>query len=305
MSTEPIPPPLPHIAIRDAVRTTAIGGLTSVALGIIKVTTGLLGQSYALVADGIESLTDVVASVALLLGLTMSVKPPDEEHPYGHGKLETLAGLFVAFAILIAATIITVESIREILTPHMTPKWFTLPVLVVTIIVKIFTSRALARVSEKHSSAAMKAESWHQLSDAITSGAAFIGISIALAGGGNRWASADDWATLVACTVIYWNGFRLAKQAGNDLLDRAPGQDMMARLRAIAGSVEGVMGIEKMRVRQSGMGFMMDIHVEVDPLMTVVDSHEIARAVKRTLLASECRVHDVIVHIEPFLAESS
>ncbi|MCC6546855.1 cation transporter [Candidatus Sumerlaeota bacterium] len=283
-------------------RITAIGGLTSVALGIIKITTGIIGESYALIADGIESITDVVSSVALLLGLLYSVKPPDEEHPYGHAKLETLAGLFVAFAVVGAATIITIESIREILTPHLTPKWFTLPVLIITIFVKVLISRVVSHGGARHGSGAMKAESWHHLSDAITSGAAFVGISVALAGGGNRWASADDWATLVACVVIYWNGFRLAKNAASDLLDRAPEADLMRRLREIASGVDGVLGIEKMRVRQSGMGYMMDIHVEVDPQMTVVDSHEIARAVKRTLIASGNRVMDVIVHIEPYYA---
>ena len=302
MMVPEVPPssPRPDGSVRAAMRITAIGGLTSVALGIIKITTGIVGQSYALIADGIESITDVVSSVVLLLGLLYSSKPPDEEHPYGHGKLETLAGLFVACAILIAAIVITIESMQEIMTPHLTPKWFTLPVLVLTIIVKIITSRLVLRGSAQHGSEALRADSWHHLSDAITSGAAFVGISIALIGGGNRWASADDWATLVACVVIYWNGIRLALQAANDLLDRAPSADFLKELRTIASTVEGVRGIEKMRVRQSGMGYMMDIHVEVDPQMTVVDSHEIAHAVTRTLMTSGKRIKDVTVHIEPF-----
>lgn len=293
----------PSIDISQALRTTLLAGAASLALAAIKIATGVAGNSYALIADGIESLTDVIASFAVILGLALSVRNPDEDHPYGHGRLETFAGLFVAMCLIGAATLIAWQSIREIRVPHHVPEWFTLPVLVFVIIIKALTSRAVRISADQHGSGAMEADAWHHASDALTSAAAFIGISIALAGG-EDWASADDWAALCACGIIYWNGLRLMRQGLNEMMDATAGPEITALLREIANDDPGVEQVEKIRVRKSGMGYLMDIHIEVDRNLTVEHGHDIATQVKESLMRSPYRVTDVTVHVEPFMGSA-
>lgn len=279
------------------VRVILLAGLSSVGLAAVKITTGVLGNSYALIADGIESLTDIVASLVVLVGLLMSVRPADDSHPWGYGKLETLATVFVSVALLSAAGLIAWQSIEEIRTPHHAPAWYTLPVLVVVVVVKVLVARAISRRGAEEGSAAMEADSWHHLSDALTSGAAFVGISLALALGPG-WESADDWAALLACGVIAWNGVRLGRGGLAELLEARVEQPVEEELRAIARGVDGVREVEKLRARKSGLGVLMEIHIEVDGDLTVTEGHAIAHAVKDALLASN-RAVDVTVHVEP------
>lgn len=279
------------------VRLILISGMSSVGLAVVKISTGLAGNSYALIADGIESLTDVISSVAVLVGLTLSVRPADDNHPWGHGKFETFATIFVSAALLVAAGLIAWQSILEIKTPHKSPAWFTLPVLVLVVVVKVLVSRSIAKQGVQQGSMALEADSWHHFSDALTSGAAFIGISIALVMGPG-WESADDWAALFACGVIVWNGVRLASGGIAELLEcRAP-EDLEQELRMITRSVSGVYDVEKLRARKSGLGIIMDIHIEVDGNLSVTEGHNIAGAVKAELLKTT-RVVDVTVHVEP------
>lgn len=280
-------------------RTLVVAGLSSLALAAVKITTGIVGSSYALVADGIESLTDVAASAAVLIGLTYSLKPPDKEHPYGHGKAETFSMLFVAAALMGAAVLIAVQSIGEIRVPHSVPAWFTLPVLIAVIATKIAVSRMVGAMGTKQGSTAMEADAWHHLSDAITSAAALVGITIALVGG-PAYAAADDWAALAACTIILYNGLRLGLAGVEELLEAQAPHDFEEQLRAVASRVEGVACVEKLRVRKSGLGYLMDIHVQVDGDITVRAGHDIAHAVKNALVAAGLRVVDVTVHVEPY-----
>jgi cation diffusion facilitator family transporter len=289
--------------IGGAVRTTLLSIAASGVLAAIKIATGWMGNSYALVADGIESLTDILASLAVVIGLCYSVKSPDKEHPYGHGRVETFSGLFVALCLLGAAGVIAWQSIQEIRTPHQSPAWFTLPVLAMVVLVKAVLSRVIGKSGQLHGSQAMRLDSWHHASDAITSTAAFIGISIALWGGPD-YAAADDWAALVACGVIVWNGLGLTHQSLNELMDAQADSQLLAVLRGIAQSTEGVRRVEKIRVRKSGLGYLMDIHIEVDPHLTVEAGHEIAGATKGALLRSPNRVLDVTVHVEPYYPQS-
>ncbi len=289
--------------LEELQRLTIIGGVTSIGLAAVKITTGVAGNSYALIADGIESLTDLVSSIAVFLGVTWSIKPPDEKHPYGHGKLETLASLFVSMSLIIAASVIAWESTGEITSPQESPSWFTLPVLVLIVLIKLSISRMMKRGATSHGSAALEADAWHHLSDAITSGAAFIGISIALLGG-DEWAAADDWAALVACTVILFNGCRLSWESINELLESSAPDSLDKKIRRIAEEVDGVYLVEKMRVRKSGLAYLMDIHIEVEAELTVREGHEIARDVKNTLLDAGLRIVDVTVHVEPYEGEA-
>ncbi len=275
-----------------------VGAVINAVLAAIKIAGGVLGSSGALIADGIESSADVVSSLVVWGGLRISLKPADEDHPYGHGKAEPLAAVAAAAALIIAAIVIAVESIKQILTPHQIPRWYTLVILVGVIVVKFFLSKFVAHVGEAVESTALKTDAAHHFSDALTSAAAFIGISIALVGGAG-YESADDWAALAACAVIVYNGINLFRDGVNEIMDIAPTQEYEDKIRTVAQSVDGVLEIEKCRIRKSGLHRWIDIHVEVDGEMPVWKGHEIGHQVKDALLASEHGVADVLVHIEP------
>jgi len=287
------------INIKRGLRTTFIGIVVSFFLAAIKIVTGVVGNSYALIADGIESTTDIFTSSIVLAGLYFASKPADEDHPYGHGKAEPFAGVAVAFGIFIAAMIIVVQSIYEIITPHHAPAPFTLIVLVMVIITKESLFRFVIKVGDNAKSVAIKNDAWHHRSDAITSVAAFIGISIALIGG-EGYESADDFAALFASVIIIINAYRIFKPALYELLDTAPPANTIQKVRDVANKVENVMGIDKCYVRKMGFDYFVDIHVLVDANLPVFQGHEIAHKVKDELMKEYSNISDVLVHIEPF-----
>ena len=274
-----------------------IGG--NFALGALKILVGWIGQSYALIADGLESFTDVVTSILVIAGLQYSAKPADEKHPFGHGRAESVAGLAASVFLVGTAVVIAVQSLREIANPHQPPAWYTLPVLLVIVVVKETFFRLVARKSREVSSVAMHADAWHHRSDALTSLAAFIGISVSLLGGPG-YESADDWAALCACSLIFLNGFKAFQLALDEIMDVSVPLKIEGDLRELASSVMGVRGLEKSRIRKSGPWYFIELHVLVDERLSVREGHEIAHAVKAKLLDSGQPVHDVVVHIEPF-----
>jgi len=280
------------------IRLAAIGLAVNLGLAVVKIATGIVGNSYALIADGIESTADVVSSVVVMSGLKLSALPADEDHPFGHGKAEPMAGMIVSLLLVAAAIWIGWSSVREIRNPHHAPAWYTLVVLALVIVAKEGLSRKVLKVGEELGSTAVRGDAWHHRSDALTSLAAFIGIGIALVGG-EGYEPADDWAALVACGVMGFNGVRLLQAAIDDLMDHAVAPAQLAEVRALAERVEGVVAIEKCRIRRVGLGHSMDIHVTVDGGATVRRGHEIAHAVKDQLIASNYRIIDVTVHIEP------
>jgi len=280
------------------IQVSGVSVAVNVLLAITKIATGIVGNSYALVADGIESTADVVSSLVVWGGLRFSNRPPDRSHPYGHGKAESLAGVVVAGFLLGAAVLIASQSIREILTPHHLPAWYTLVVLALVIAVKETLFRFVFRTGEALTSSSLRTDAWHHRSDALTSLAAFVGISIALIGG-EGWEPADDWAALAACVVILFNGIRLLRPALDEVLDAAAPRDLEAAVRDVASRVEGVREVEKCRIRKSGVGLLMDIHVVVDGGITVRDGHRIGHDVQSALYGSDLGIHDVIVHVEP------
>lgn len=286
--------PEPQLGVRAALA----GLLVNLALAGGKIATGILGHSYALVADGIESMADIVSSLVVMGGLHLSARPADAGHPYGHGKAEPLAAAVVALLLLLAGAWIGVASIREIRVPHHAPAWFTLPVLAIVIGVKEWLSRRVMQVGRSLGSSAVRGDAWHHRSDAITSAAAFVGISVALIGGPG-FEPADDWAALVACVVILANGFGLLREAIDELMDASVQDDRLREIRSVAGTVEGVIAIEKCRVRKVGLGLAMDIHVTVNGNDTVRRGHAIAHRVKDRLLGCGQRIVDVTVHVEP------
>jgi cation diffusion facilitator family transporter len=282
----------------DAMSILILSVCINFLLAAVKIFAGFLGRSHALIADGIESLTDVVSSLIVWKALKVSSQPADEKHPYGHGKAESIAGAIVAGALLLAAILIAVQSIQEILVPQHLPEPFTLFVLLGVIVVKEVMYRFVQKEGRRLGSRAMLSDAWHHRSDAITSGAAFIGISIAVIGG-EGFESMDDWAALVACVVIVFNGVRLLRPALDEIMDASVSKELEDEVRKIAAEVEGVRMIEKCRIRKSGLGLLMDIHVVVSGDLSVREGHEIAHLVDTQLKMSDLAVHDVVIHIEP------
>lgn len=283
-----------------SMRGVLVGLVCNVILAAVKTVAGILGNSYALIADGIESIMDIFSSVIVLGGIKIGSLPADENHPFGHGRAEPLAAMTVSVALLIVALGIAVESIREIFHPHHAPAAFTLIILVGVVFIKETLFRFIFSVGQDVNSLSVKTDAWHHRSDALTSVAAFIGISIALIGG-KGYECADDWAALAASFIIAINGITLLKKAVAEIMDHAPDPQTEEMVRSIASQVSGVVAIEKCRVRKSGLHLFVDIHVEVNAHMQVIEAHGIAHRVKDALMLTPLGIADVLVHIEPAL----
>ena len=279
-------------------RATVWGILASTVLAAIKVVSGVLGNSYALIADGVESVLDIISSLVVWGSLKFSTQPPNEQFPYGYGKVEPLSALVVSVVLMAAAIGISVQCVREILTPHHAPAPFTLIVLVLVVITKEIMFRTLHKTGHEIGSGAMQTDAWHHRSDSLTSAAAFIGISIALYAG-KGYEAADDWAALLAAGVIAFNGIRLFRSAWTEVLDSAPPKEIVDKVRFEASAVKGVVKIEKCRIRKSGLGMFIEIHVEVDGAISVNEGHLLSHRVKDRLIQRFKSVQDVVVHIEP------
>ena len=288
----------PASNMQTGARVALAGMIVNVLLAAAKVTAGLFGNSYVLIADGIESVLDIGGSAIIWGGLKFASRPPDATHPYGHGKAEPLAAGIVAAGVLLAALGLAIQSVREIFLPHHAPAPFTLIVLIVVVAVKEFLYRSVIRLGKNVESTAVQTDAWHHRVDAMTSIAAFIGISIALIGG-ERWQSADAWAALFACAIIAANGYRLLFPALHEMLDTAPRGEIVAIIKRAASSVPGVLEVEKCLVRKMGLSFYVDLHVGVDGGISVRDGHRIAHQVKDAIKRADSRIADVLVHVEP------
>ncbi len=287
---EPDPPSLSTVPL--------VGVAVNAALATIKILAGFFGNSYALIADGIESTSDIVTSLVVWGGLRVSVAPADERHPYGYGKAEALSGIVASIALLAAAALIAIQSVREILTPHHLPHWSTLLVLLLVVATKMILARWMGGIGEQADSTSLQADAWHHWADALTSVAAFVGITIGLIGG-TGYEPADDWAALLACAVIAFSGLNLLKMAVRELLDAAPAKEFEQKVRALASSVEGVRALDKCRIRKSGTRYFVELHVEVDDQATVQTGHDIGGRVRSSLRTSPLRIADAFIHIEP------
>ncbi len=291
-------------SVARGIRSAQAGLLTNASLALIKMTAGVLGHSYALIADAIESTADIFSSLIVWGGLRISARAPDEEYPFGYGKAESLAATVVSLMLIGAALLISVQAASEIRTPHRTPATFTLFVLVLVVVVKEVLFRKVFTVGAEVGSTAVKADAWHHRSDAITSAAAFVGILIAVVRGPG-WQDADDWAAIVASGIIFYNGTRILRPALGDLMDRAPEPSLLTRVAQAATTTEGVNAIEKLRMRKAGMGYFVDIHVQADPGLSLYDAHIISGRVKSAIRDAVPTVLGVLVHMEPFQADAA
>jgi cation diffusion facilitator family transporter len=291
------------------IRTAQFGLLINAALAAVKLAAGIVGNTYALVADAVESMADIFASLVVWGGLHVAAQPADEDHPYGHGKAEALAAAAVALMLVAAGVGIALEAVREIRTPHQAPAPWTLAVLVGVMVVKWTLSRRVHAVGSETGSTAVQADAAHHLSDAITSAAAFVGISVAVVGSrvaaGPGWAAADDWAALLASAVIAFNGVSMLRAATHDLMDRMPDADVVRPIRLTALGVPGVAAIEKLHVRKAGTAYRVTVHVQADASMSLEEAHALGGRVKHAICASMPRVNYVLVHMEPYHAATS
>ncbi|MBT28032.1 MAG: cation-efflux pump [Thalassobius sp.] len=281
-----------------AIKATYVSLIANTGLALLKGITGFFGNSYALIADAIESTTDIFASFLVLIGFKYSTKPPDENHPYGHGKLEPLITFIVVGFLIISASIIAFESIKHIYTPHKIPEPYTLIILGFVIVSKEIFYRFVSKKSDETNSTSLKADAWHHRSDAITSLMAFLGISIALYMG-KGYEAADDWAALFASGIIIFNAYLIFRPALGEIMDEHFYDDLVLEIREIAKSVEGIIDTEKCFVRKAGMDLYVDLHIRVDGKITVTEGHEIAHKLKDKLKETYPEIADVLVHVEP------
>lgn len=286
-------------AFTQGMRSAWLGIIVNALLAATKLIAGLVGNAYALVADAVESATDIVSSLIVMAGLRVASRVPNEDYPFGYGRAETLAATVVSILLLGSAVGIAVAAMHEILTPHHAPAPWTLGVLVTVIIVKWIVSRRVGAAGDAIGSRAIQADAWHHLSDALTSAAAFIGISIAL-WMGPGWEAADDWAALFASGIIVVNGGMMLREALRDLMDRTPDPYIVQQVRTIATQVAGVRAIEKVAVRRAGMNYFVDIHVQAAPDMPLQSSHALGGQVKAAIRTSLPQIAGVLVHMEPF-----
>lgn len=281
-----------------AIKATYFSILGNTVLAILKWFAGFFGNSYALIADAIESTADIFSSFLVLFGIKYSNRPADENHPYGHGRAEPLITFLVVGFLITSATIIAYESIINIQTPHELPKKWTLFVLGAIIIWKEASYQYVIRKSKETNSSSLKADAWHHRSDAITSITAFIGISIALYLG-KGYESADDWAALLASAFILYNSYLIFRPALGEIMDEHLYDDLLILIRESSVKVEGIVGTEKCFIRKAGMKYHIDLHAIVDGNITVREGHELAHKLQDSLHNEIPELGHILIHIEP------
>ena len=281
-----------------AINTTYLSIAGNAVMAITKAIVGVFGNSYALIADAIESTTDVFASILVLFGLKYATRPPDENHPYGHGRAEPLVTFLVVGFLVISATIIARESIVNIRSDHDPPELYTLPFLLVIVLIKELFYRVVLKRGEETSSTALKADAWHHRSDAITSLLAFVGISIAVFMG-EGYESADDWAALLASGFIVYNAYLIFRPALSEIMDEHLYDDLVEEIRGLAQQVDGVVDTEKCHVRKTGISYHIDLHLTVRGELSVREGHAIAHNLKDLIQEKMPDINDVLIHVEP------
>jgi cation diffusion facilitator family transporter len=283
---------------QTAIKATYFSIIGNASLAVLKGVAGFYGNSYALIADAIESITDIFASLLVLFGIKYANRPADKNHPYGHGRAEPLITFLVVGFLITSATIIAYESIQNIRTPHELPKMWTLYILAPLIIWKEISYRIVMKRANEINSTSLRADAWHHRSDAFTSIAAFIGISISLYLG-IGYESADDWAALFASGFILYNSYLIFRPALGEIMDEHLYDDLILEIRKVSATVYGIVDTEKCNIRKSGMKYHVDLHAIVDANMTVKTGHDIAHQLKDELKLKMPQLGRVFIHIEP------
>ena len=280
-------------------RSAQFGLVLNAVLATVKIVAGVLGNAYALIADGIESCADIVSSLVVWRGLRLAEQGPDDAYHFGYGKAEAVAAAVVGIFLLGAALAIAAAGVRQFNIPHAAPEAFTLPVLLLVFVIKEAAFRWMNITANEIESTALRGDAWHHRIDAFTSLIAAIGIGLSLYGGPG-WENADEIAAIIGSAVIFRNGTMVLRQAISDLMDRAPDATVISQMRSAACGVPGVLCIEKLSARKSGLGYFVDIHVQADGALPLRDAHVLGGKVKRSILSALPQVRAVLVHMEPF-----
>jgi cation diffusion facilitator family transporter len=284
---------------RDATQAALLGLVVNLALGLVKLIGGIVGKSFALISDAINSLGDVFASLVVLFGLRVAQRPADAEHPYGHTKAEAIAGSNVALLIVISALIVGWEAVQRINVPHGLPPTWTLWIAGANVLIKESLYRYKVRVAKRTGSSSVLANAWDHRSDALCSFAVLIGLGI-VRWGGPEWIGADEVAALVVVAAIVWSGLQLFRKSSSELMDLQADDELVQQIKTAAENVPDVKAVETLWVRKSGLEYFADIHIEVDQSLTVAEGHRIGHQVKDRLIAEFPSLRDVLVHLEPF-----
>jgi cation diffusion facilitator family transporter len=283
---------------QTAVKTTYFSIFGNASLALIKGLAGVFGNSYALIADAIESTTDIFSSFLVLIGLKYANRPADENHPYGHGRAESLVTFMVVGLLITSAAIIGFESIDNIANDHEMPKAWTLIVLGGIIIWKEASFRLVIKRSKETHSSSLKADAWHHRSDAITSVAAFVGIALALILG-KGYENLDDWAALSASGIILYNSFLILRPALGEVMDEQLYDDLIKDIRVAALTIDGILDTEKCFIRKTGMKYHIDLHIIVDATISVKKGHDLAHQLKDLLKQQIINTESILIHVEP------
>jgi cation diffusion facilitator family transporter len=269
------------------------------SLGAAKLLAGILGNSYALIADACESFADVMSSCVTFLALRKALQPADSDHPAGHGRAETLASAVTALVLIAVGAMILWKSTGSLALPRTAPSPLTLLVLVPVILTKEWLFRTMRERGKTTGSLAVLAEAWHQRSDVVTSVAALLGIITAWVGG-PAYSHADSWAAMAASVWLIGTGLWLLGPALHELMEGSVDPALLEFIEETSNNCPGIKGVDKVWVRKLGMRLMVDLHIEVDPDITVQEGHRLSHEVKDKLQHELPQVRDVMVHVEPF-----
>jgi cation diffusion facilitator family transporter len=282
---------------RLARRVAAASVAVTAILASVKIWIGLLAGSVALVSDGFESAADFFSSGLVWVGLWVASKPADKEHPYGHGRFETLVGLAIGVLLVATGAIISVRALEERHVSHQ-PQFYAIWPLAGSIAVKLALGGWKFRMGRRSGSSGLAADAWNDMMDVLSGSVALIAVLLAL------WrielAAADHYGGFLIGLIVIFIGFRVIRETALHLMDTMPDESQMSQIRDVAMQVPGALGIEKCFARKTGLRYHVDLHLEVDPSLTVRASHEIAREVKNTIKNRIPWVEDVLVHVEPY-----
>lgn len=284
---------------QQATRAAIVGVVANLGLGVIKLVGGLVGQSFALIADAVNSLGDVVTSLVVLFALRVAQRPADAEHPYGHTRAEAIAGSNLALLVIVSALLVGWEAVQRLTVPHDLPPVWTLWIAAANVVIKEGLYRYKVNVGRKTGSSALIANAWDHRSDAFCSLAVLIGLGI-VRWGGPSWIGADEVSALVVVTAIVLSGANLFRSSASELMDSQADEQLVREIRQAAEAVPDVRAVEKLWVRKSGLEYFADIHIEVDARTTVAEGHRIGHAVKDRLVQQFTSLRDVLVHLEPY-----
>lgn len=284
---------------KNATGASMVSLVSNVVMACLKILVGVAGASYALIADGIESVADCVSSLIVWNGLRVGSRAADQDHPYGHGKAEAIATLMAGIGLILSGGFIAYQAIREITSIQQAPAGFTVPALITIIAIKELLFHFLKRQAKRHDSHALLAEAWHHRSDSLTSICVLIGLCLAVFLG-PEFAIADDVAALLVTLLIFRNGWLIMSPAIDELMDRNILGDQFSEIHRRITATPGVQAVETLWIRRSGRRYHVDVHLEVDPAITVREGHEIAHRVKDRLLSmKQFDIENVGTHVEP------